>query len=85
MRHKGMVGEGGRAAATLGEGGRFQALKQSIEERNRKGPKRPEVARKRPGGGKVRDVGALTSFLGAKAHGRAQMQKWAAAGRKRAQ
>ena len=67
---------------TIGGGGRFKALKASIEERNRKGPKDKALAAKRAGGGKIRDPGALAAFIGAKAHGRAQMQKWSAAERK---
>ena len=68
--------------APLGEGGRFAALTQSIEERNRKGPKRSSVAAKRPGGGKIENPGALAAFLGRKKYGGAKFQKMAAAGRK---
>ena len=68
--------------APVGEGGRFAALTQSIEERNRKGPKRPSVAAKRPGGGKIENPGALAAFLGRKKYGKGQFQKMAAAGRK---
>ena len=49
-----------------GGGGRFAALKSSIEKRNQEGPKRPSVAAKRPGGGKVTNPGALSAFLGRK-------------------
>ena len=69
--------------APLGEGGRFAALKQSIEARNRTGPKRPAVAAKRPGGGKIEDPGALSAFLGRKKYGKAKFQTMAAAGRKK--
>ena len=67
--------------APVGEGGRFAALTQSIEQRNKKGPKRPAVAAKRPGGGKVDNPGALAAFLGRKKYGKAKFQGMAAAGR----
>lgn len=70
--------------APPGEGGRFAALKQSIEQRNKSGPKRPAVAAKRPGGGKIRDPGALASFIGRRAYGPEKFAQMAAAGRKRA-
>ena len=65
----------------VGQGGRFAALKKSIEERNAKGPKNPKLAAKRPGGGKVENPGALTAFLGRKKYGPAAFQKMAAKGR----
>lgn len=68
----------------VGGGGRFEALKASIEERNAKGPKRPSVAAKRPGGGKVTDPGALAAFLGREKYGKGKFQKMAATGRRRA-
>lgn len=68
--------------SALGEGGRFAALKASIEERNKKGPKKPAVAAKRPGGGKVDDPGALSAFIGRKNYGGAKMAAMSAAGRK---
>ena len=70
------------ANAPLGAGGRFAALTQSIEERNRKGPKRPSVAAKRPGGGKIEKPGALAAFLGRRNYGKERFQKMAAAGKK---
>lgn len=69
--------------APVGEGGRFAALKESIEERNRKGPKRPSVAAKRPGGGKIESPGALSAFLGRRKYGSEKFAKMAAAGRKK--
>lgn len=67
--------------APVGEGGRFAALTQSIEQRNKKGPKKPAVAAKRPGGGKIDNPGALAAFIGRKKYGKAQFQGMAAAGR----
>lgn len=67
--------------APLGEGGRFAALKQSIEQQNKSGPKRPAVAAKRPGGGKIEDPGALAGFLGRKKYGAKKMAEMSAAGR----
>lgn len=67
--------------APVGEGGRFAALKQSIEQRNQTGPKRPAVAAKRPGGGKIENPGALSAFLGRKKYGKERFQKMAVAGR----
>ena len=68
--------------APVGEGGRFAALTESIEERNRKGPKRPSVAAKRPGGGKIENPGALAAFIGRAKYSKERFQKMAAAGRK---
>lgn len=62
--------------APLGEGGRFAALKASIERRARKGPKRPDIARQRQGGERVDDPGALAAFLGRKAHGAKKMAQY---------
>ena len=67
--------------APLGEGGRFAALKQSIETRNKKGPKKPAVAAKRPGGGKIDNPGALAAFIGRKKYGKGTFQQMAAKGR----
>ena len=67
---------------SIGGGGRFKALKASIEERNRKGPKDKASAAKRPGGGKIRDPGALAAFLGAKKFSCPKMQEMAAKGRR---
>ena len=66
-----------------GGGGRFAALKASIEKRNQEGPKRPAVAAKRPGGGKIENPGALSSFLGRKKYGGKKFAEMSAAGRKR--
>ena len=72
----------GNAKAPVGEGGRFAALTESIEERNRKGPKRPSVAAKRAGGGKIENPGALAAFLGRRKYGKGRFQQMATAGRK---
>lgn len=69
------------AGARLGEGGRFAALRQSIERRNKKGPKKPAMAAKRSGGGKVENPGALSAFIGRKKYGKGRFQAIAAAGR----
>lgn len=68
--------------ATLGEGGRFAALEASIERRNREGPKRSAVAKKRPGGGKIESPGGLAAFLGRKKYGAKRFQALAAKGRR---
>ena len=62
----------------------FKKLETSIEKRNVAGPKKPAIAAKRPGGGKIKDPGALSAFLGAKKYGAKPFQKMAAAGRKNA-
>lgn len=67
----------------VGQGGRFQALKQSIEARNAAGPKRPAVAAKRPGGGKIEDPGALAAVLGRRKYGAKKFQAMATAGRRK--
>ena len=67
--------------APVGEGGRFAALTQSIEQRNKNGPKKPAVAAKRPGGGKITNPGALAAFIGRKKYGKAKFQGMATAGR----
>ena len=63
---------------------RHAALEQSIEKRNAAGPKKPAVAAERPGGGKIKDPGALAAFIGAKKYSKKTFQKMAAAGRKNA-
>ena len=68
---------------SLGGGGRFRALKASIEARNRTGPKNKAAAAKRPGGGKIKDPGALAAFLGRKKYGAAKMAEMSAAGRRK--
>lgn len=70
------------ASAAPGEGGRFAALKAKIEARNKRGPKRPAVAAKRPGGGKIEDSGALAAWIGRAKYSKPVFQKMAAAGRR---
>ena len=60
----------------------FKKLETSITKRNAAGPKKPAIAAKRPGGGKIKDPGALAAFIGKKKYGADKFKAMAAAGKK---
>ena len=71
--------------AKLGTGKRFEALEKSIETKKvGKTERGKKMAAAKPGGGKIKDPGALAAAIGRKKYGAEKMAKMAGAGRHKA-